>query len=240
MGCGSSTPAANGVNNGGANHRNPYDSPSPKRPDDPQEALKSGGIDRDLDRARQQDAVKVKLLLLGAGESGKSTIFKQMRILYGTPRSDDDLRMYGVVVRSNIITAMKKLCLHLKELGLEENLQKEPKLDDNDYSPSEAMKVLYAHLVDHTGDPSDLHPLPEPSKDWVGHSPRAKPLANSDAKLFLQIWKYIKALWDVSTVQQYTTPHYSILTSHSLLSFSQISVGNNERSMVQKSCCQRD
>lgn len=82
-------------------------------------------IDSAITIARQLDEDRVKLLLLGIGESGKSTIFKQFRILYGSDKSEDDLRMYGVVVRSNIITAVQKLCRLTKEMGYEERLDQE-------------------------------------------------------------------------------------------------------------------
>ena len=197
MGCGPSVPAEPG---GG----NPYlQQPPSKKPNDPKELVTSSGIDRDLDRARQQEELKVKLLLLGAGESGKSTIFKQMRVLYGSPRSDDDLKMYGVVVRSNVITAMRKLCAHLRSLGLEEQLAGEEPQDTNDEScsgltPKQAYDLLISHLVDNTGNPDDLQ-LPENGdiKDWVGESARAGLSAINDSKVFLSLWKPIKTLWEV-------------------------------------------
>ena len=59
-------------------------------------------INRMLNNDRDNEAQRIKLLLLGPGESGKSTIFRQMRILYGEKRTDEDKRMYGVYIRYNI------------------------------------------------------------------------------------------------------------------------------------------
>eukprot|EP00299_Pterocystis_sp_00344_P006391 c1821_g1_i1.p1 GENE.c1821_g1_i1~~c1821_g1_i1.p1 ORF type:complete len:347 (-),score=54.85 c1821_g1_i1:32-1072(-) len=73
------------------------------------------GRDRDrevngfLKNARTQEKKKIKLLLLGAGESGKSTIFKQMKILYGTPPTQEDRLQYTGVVFANVIATMKLL-----------------------------------------------------------------------------------------------------------------------------------
>mmetsp|Transcript_817 Transcript_817/g.1939 ORF Transcript_817/g.1939 Transcript_817/m.1939 type:complete len:418 (+) Transcript_817:356-1609(+) len=195
MGCGSSAPEPAQGKSEAALQRRPG-------ADDPAELAKSSGIDRELDRARQQEELKVKLLLLGAGESGKSTIFKQMRILYGSPRSDDDQRMYGVVVRSNIITAMRKLCQLLRTLGLEDQLAQEAPTDPEDpTTPKEAFDQLIAHLVDNTAAPID-DAQNGGSEDWVGHSARAGLGPNNDAKQFLQLWRPMKILWDSATMRE--------------------------------------
>jgi len=49
----------------------------------------------------------VKLLLLGAGESGKSTFLKQMRILHGEGYDKEALMKFRSVVYSNIVKGMK-------------------------------------------------------------------------------------------------------------------------------------
>jgi hypothetical protein len=110
--------------------------------------------------------------------------------------------MYGVVVRSNIITAMRKLCAHLRSLGLEDQLAGEAPQESHDDSssgmtPKQAYDLLLAHLVDNTGNPKDLMPVNGDVRDWVGESARAGLGANNDAKLFLSLWKPIKTLWEV-------------------------------------------
>jgi len=54
--------------------------------------VKSAAIEKQLKEANTEEAEKIKILLLGAGESGKSTIFKQFQLMYGAPRSNKDLK----------------------------------------------------------------------------------------------------------------------------------------------------
>jgi GTPase SAR1 family protein len=71
---------------------------------------KNKEINDQLSKNAKIEADKIKLLLLGAGESGKSTIFKQMKVIYGKTFTDDERRQQLPTIYSNVITAMKVLC----------------------------------------------------------------------------------------------------------------------------------
>ena len=167
-------------------------------------------IDCDIDdaqeHARRQDEDKVKLLLLGTGESGKSTISKQFRILYGSEKSDEDLRMYGVIVRSNILTAVRKLCMLTRQMGHERLLDEEStkataqnREDVCGMTVREAYDQLMSHLVDNNAlTPFPDIPQEQAEQDWVGKSVWAGVQANNNAHLFLQHVEAIRVLWQVS------------------------------------------
>jgi len=74
-------------------------------------------IEKMMNQQFEIDNSKVKLLLLGAGESGKSTIFKQMRVLFGAPLTEEEKQQITPVVYNNTITSMKILCSEAKNLG---------------------------------------------------------------------------------------------------------------------------
>uniref|UniRef100_A0A8C6QTD8 Guanine nucleotide-binding protein G(K) subunit alpha n=1 Tax=Nannospalax galili TaxID=1026970 RepID=A0A8C6QTD8_NANGA len=63
-------------------------------------------IDRNLRVDGEKAAKEVKLLLLGAGESGKSTIVKQMKIIHEDGYSEEECKQYKVVVYSNTIQSI--------------------------------------------------------------------------------------------------------------------------------------
>ncbi|KAL7674579.1 hypothetical protein ACOME3_000856 [Neoechinorhynchus agilis] len=76
-----------------------------------------------LDRFLREDAERsskdVKLLLLGAGESGKSTIVKQMRIIHQHGYSKEDFIQYRPVVFSNTLQSMCAILRAMPVLGIQ-------------------------------------------------------------------------------------------------------------------------
>lgn len=78
---------------------------------------KSKMIDKDLQNENRNSGNKIKLLLLGAGESGKSTIFKQMKILHGTGFSEDDRMRFKWFIWSNIVECAKIVCDAIDSFG---------------------------------------------------------------------------------------------------------------------------
>ncbi|KAK6050671.1 g-protein alpha subunit, partial [Cooperia oncophora] len=70
---------------------------------------KSKAIDKQIKQGAAEDERTVKLLLLGAGECGKSTVLKQMRILHNNGFTDDEILQQKRVVYNNTVTAMHQL-----------------------------------------------------------------------------------------------------------------------------------
>eukprot|EP01080_Neovahlkampfia_damariscottae_P012828 gene12828-7179_t len=52
---------------------------------------------------------KLKLILLGAGESGKSTMFKQVKFKYSEGYTSKEKKELAVTVRSNVLTSLQSL-----------------------------------------------------------------------------------------------------------------------------------
>ena len=66
----------------------------------------SKAIDSQLAKDKKFLDKEIKLLLLGPGESGKSTIVKQMKIIHMRGFTQEELKSYIAIVHSNAITAM--------------------------------------------------------------------------------------------------------------------------------------
>ncbi|CAK5086512.1 unnamed protein product [Meloidogyne enterolobii] len=67
---------------------------------------KNKAIEKQLTSDRRAASSIIKLLLLGAGECGKSTVLKQMQILHSNGFTEEEINERKAVVYSNTVTSM--------------------------------------------------------------------------------------------------------------------------------------
>jgi len=78
---------------------------------DQQEFARNQDIDRELRKLKQNDDQKkeVKLLLLGTGDSGKSTFAKQMKVIHKSGFAHAELVSFKNILKSNTLNSMQKV-----------------------------------------------------------------------------------------------------------------------------------
>ncbi|XP_065168255.1 guanine nucleotide-binding protein G(o) subunit alpha isoform X3 [Atheta coriaria] len=79
---------------------------------------RSKAIDQTIKEADLHSKNVVKLLLLGAGESGKSTIVKQMKIIHESGFTSEDFKQYRPVVYSNTIQSLVAILRAMPNLSI--------------------------------------------------------------------------------------------------------------------------
>ncbi|KAH7694921.1 guanine nucleotide-binding protein subunit alpha-11-like protein, partial [Aphelenchoides avenae] len=82
---------------------------------DSEQAAMNRAIERQTKREEKRKLGEWKLLLLGPGESGKSTFLKQMRIIHGTGYGKRDRLQFAGTVFQNVYAIMQSL-IHAMEL----------------------------------------------------------------------------------------------------------------------------
>ena len=115
-----------------------------------EEAGISKRIDEKLEVERKEVSEQFKILLLGAGEGGKSTIVKQIRIIYGTGYSVSDRMHYRRIIHSNaihslfsIIGAMEKLQIKFTDQSRIQDVKRLSEMIENEAITQEVGKIMF-------------------------------------------------------------------------------------------------
>ncbi|RHZ80365.1 hypothetical protein Glove_137g33 [Diversispora epigaea] len=81
--------------------------------------LRSYQIDKQIEEDSKRFKKECKILLLGSGESGKSTIVKQMKIIHQNGYTKDELALYRITVYKNLVDSAQAIIYAMKKLRLE-------------------------------------------------------------------------------------------------------------------------
>ncbi|KPV77664.1 uncharacterized protein RHOBADRAFT_51490 [Rhodotorula graminis WP1] len=88
-------------------------------PVDHEAEARNAAIEKTLAQDRENQRREIKLLFLGAGESGKSTIMKQFSLAYGKPFTDQERLDFRDVIYDNSLRSMQVVVDAFDMLGID-------------------------------------------------------------------------------------------------------------------------
>jgi len=100
--------------------------------------------EKELKEAKAKLANQVKVLLLGSGDSGKSTILKQMRLIHRVPFTPAEIETYRQLTFDNLTRGLKYVLEAMEDMELKVS-------EDN---------IQYLDLIENARDLGDGEPFP--------------------------------------------------------------------------------
>ncbi|GAD96551.1 G protein complex alpha subunit GpaB [Paecilomyces variotii No. 5] len=97
---------------------------SSENTEDAEQKKRSQMIDKKIEEDSRRLKRECKILLLGSGESGKSTIVKQMKIIHQNGYTVEELSMYRLTVYKNLMDCVHSLIGAYEQFDLEPSSQK--------------------------------------------------------------------------------------------------------------------
>jgi len=94
-----------------------------------EEKQRNREVEKQLKAAKAKMAAQVKVLLLGSGDSGKSTILKQMRLIHRVPFSAHEIESYRQLVFDNLTRGLGSLLEAMDDMDLSVLPENEPYVD---------------------------------------------------------------------------------------------------------------
>jgi guanine nucleotide-binding protein subunit alpha len=113
---------------------------------DPESSRKNAEIEKSLRTDKKRAEREVKLLLLGAGESGKSTVLKQMRIINAGGFQSPERKSWRATIFNNLVSAFQTIFQAMQE-------------DDTDFEDED--NIRYSEMVNAAPDIGTEEPMPE-------------------------------------------------------------------------------
>jgi len=125
-----------------------------------EEDKRDAHISKTIKEDKKKFDQEIKLLLLGTGESGKSTFAKQLKVLHTSGFSKEELNSYTPVITNNILSAFKNILLATEKFGKSSELYQtapaksiqyflaaDPLKDDLQPQVAEHVKALWSNPV---------------------------------------------------------------------------------------------
>ncbi|KAG6837454.1 hypothetical protein H0H93_008997 [Arthromyces matolae] len=86
---------------------------------DQEKRAASDAIDKQIEEDAKKFKRECKILLLGSGESGKSTVVKQMKIIHQNGFSQSELEAYRPVVYKNVLDSAQGVLVYMRKLRMD-------------------------------------------------------------------------------------------------------------------------